>query len=363
MRKKKTNNLSFYIPLLLILTMSILIMYHARLINDIYKNHFLKQSIFFLIGIFLLRNKEKWASLELFQYSPYLYWLNLLFLILVLFFGSTINGAKAWFHFGFFSFQPSELMKLSLSLYLTEITTNFNWKQKHNKRNYLCQIFILFLFPSILVFLEPDTGAILFYFLITLTIALSSKIPKKWFFYLFLLLLIFISGFFILYFQKQDWLIRYFGTSFFYRVDRLLNFQKGMQIENALIAIGSAPLFQINLTKTGIYIPESPTDFVFSLAANVFGITGNIIILICYILLDIAILKKKNTQKKDSLRIFTNAFLTSFLFNQIYNIFMNIGLVPIMGIPLPFLSYGGSTTIVSFLFLSIILNSKTKLRH
>ena len=127
-----------------------------------------------------------------------------------------------------------------------------------------------------------------------------------------------------------------------------------MQIKHALIALGSAPILQFNLTQTGIYIPESPTDFIFSLTSNVFGILGNYFILLSYLIMNYYLLHRiKNMTVKEQ-KSFSQSFLSIFIPSQILNIGMNLGILPIMGIPLPFLSYGGSSTIILFLYLAII---------
>ncbi|MCI8394746.1 MAG: FtsW/RodA/SpoVE family cell cycle protein [Bacilli bacterium] len=353
----------FYLPLLIIMTISLFVMYHARIISPLYSKNFFKQSIFFAFGILLLCFKNKIKISLLFDYSIIWYFLNCLLLIAVLFIGDSTNGAKAWFKLGFFSFQPSELMKLSLCLYLSKISENIHFKNKKQELIYLMKILIITLIPSILVFLEPDTGAIIFYFLIAIVITFQTTISKWWIGILLLILTFFGLSFFIFYTYYQDILIKIIGTSFFYRVERLLNFQQGLQIENALTAIGSAPFYRFNLNHINIYIPEAPTDFAFSLTTNVFGIIGIIILLISYFTIDIFLLLKWKQKKKHQDQLFFSAFLFIFFFNQFYNIFMNIGLVPIMGIPLPFLSYGGSSIIVSFLFLTIILQTKNKKKH
>ncbi|MCI8467050.1 MAG: FtsW/RodA/SpoVE family cell cycle protein [Bacilli bacterium] len=355
MKKEKMTSLFFYIPLLMIMTISLLVMLHAKNISPLYQNNALKQSIFFAIGLFLLLLKDKLPLKKIFAWSFLAYLFNCFLLILVLLIGSSTKGAKAWFHLGFFSFQPSELMKLTLCLYLSYLTEKQSFTKKKDEIKYLFKVFIIVLIPSILVFLEPDTGAILFYLLIALAIILSSKCSKKWIIFIFTMISILTALFFYAYFYHQDILIKIIGTSFFYRVDRLLNFQKGLQIENALIALGSAPFFDLKLYQTGIYIPEAPTDFAFALTANVFGLIGNIILLICYFLIDCYLIKIWKNTKKEQMKYFCSSFLLMFISNQIYNIAMNIGIVPIMGIPLPLLSYGGSTTMVYFLFLMIIL--------
>lgn len=360
MKRKDYIKLVFWIPLLIIMTISLFVMYHAKLISPLFKNNASKQLIFFTIGLFLLGIKNKIKINWLFEYSHIFYILNTLLLLLILYFGDTTNGAKAWFKIGFFSFQPSELMKLSLCLYLSHITDQHKFNSFRQEIYYILKVLCIIAIPSILVFLEPDTGAIIFYVMIALGIAFSSKLSKKWFVLFFLIIITILITFFYAYFYQQELLIKMIGTSFFYRVERILDFQKGLQIENALIALGSAPFFQIKLNETGIYIPESPTDFAFALTSNVFGILGNVIILICYFLISCYLLKIGQKQKKGKIKFFLSGFLCMFFINIFYNIFMNIGLVPIMGIPLPFLSYGGSTTIVYFLFLMIILKDPKK---
>lgn len=355
MKRNEKNNLLFYIPLLILITISLFTMYHARLISPLFKNHAIKQFIFFTIGIFLLTIKKKLKMQWLFDYSSILYLLNVFLLLLVLFYGNTTNGAKAWFKLGSFSFQPSELMKLNLCLYLSYVTEKQNFNSFTQEIAYVLKVIGILFIPSILVFLEPDTGAIIFYIVIALGIALNSKLSKKWFLLFLLIIIITLASFFYTYFYHQELLIKIIGTSFFYRVERILNFQKGLQIENALIALGSAPFFQLKLNSTGIYIPEAPTDFAFALTSNVFGMFGNIIVLICYLIISCFLLKKWQQEKKEKNKLFLSGFLCMFFLNVFYNIFMNIGLVPIMGIPLPLLSYGGSTTIVYFFFFLIIL--------
>ncbi len=360
MKQKEKEKILFYLPMLIIMIMSLFIMYHARLISPLFKNNAVKQSIFFLIGITLICLKDKIKINWLFDYSFYFYLFNCFLLLLVLFIGDTTNGARAWFKLGFFNVQPSELMKLFLCLYLSKMTDKHSFHSIKDEIKYILKVSLIIIIPSILVFLEPDTGAIFFYIIISIAIALNSKLSKKWFFFFTILILILLTLLFYSYFYHQELLIKMLGTSLFYRMERIFDFQKGLQIENALIAIGSAPLFQINLQNTGIYIPEAPTDFAFALTSNVFGILGNIILLICYFSISCFLLKIWKNQKKGKMKYFLSGFILMFLTNLFYNILMNIGLLPIMGIPLPLLSYGGSTTIVYFLFLSIILKRKKK---
>ncbi len=350
----------FWIPFLTLLTVSLFIMYHARYITETYAHHFERQILWFGIGFFLIFIFQLFSTQKLFSISLFLYLINLLLLILVLIIGTNVNGSKAWIDLKYFSFQPSELMKLSLALFLAHVCTRkkfANWKEEII---FLFFVFLIVLIPSILVFLEPDTGAILFYFLITFVCLWNSPLRKRWFFLIFTILLSTLGTFFYLYLFQKDLLISFIGTSFFYRVDRLLNIGSGMQIENALIAIGSAPFIQFHLRETGIYIPEAPTDFVFALCSNVFGIFGNLILIFSFFLIDCYLIHYVKNIKNSSKKIFSYAFLSIFITSQFISIAMNLGLFPIIGIPLPFVSYGGSSTIVLFFFLAIIFSKKRK---
>lgn len=363
-KNMKTKNilkkLIFIIPFVILIIMSLLLMYHAKFIMNTYKNHFTKQIIWFIIGFFIIGISSLVSFKKIFSSSFILYLMNIFLLVIVLFIGKDVNGAKAWIDLKYFNLQPSELMKLTYSLFLARFVAQKKIKTWLDEFLFLIQIGFIFLVPSILIFLEPDTGAILFLGIITLVILWNSSLRKRWFIFLGTIIIILIALFFYCYFYQKDFLISIIGTSFFYRMDRLLDFRSGMQIEHAMIAIGSAPLIRFSLFETGIYIPESPTDFIFALSSNVFGIIGNITIIICYFILDMYLLQITKKIKAKEEQLFTKAFIAIFITSQIINISMNLGIFPIIGIPLPFLSYGGSSTIVLFIFLSIIYNTTKK---
>lgn len=354
-KKKLINYLWLFIPLIILIIISLLNMKIAGNSGNVYKNYYLKQSIWFLIGFFILFIMKFFKIKIIFKHSFLFYIINILLLILVLFFGKTINGSKAWFNFGLFSFQPSELMKFTLALYLSEkASTMPKGNIKKDFRFLITSIFIT-LVPSLFVFLEPDTGAIIIYFLILLGIILIYRVNYKWYIIILLILSVFLGCFFYLYYFNKDLLIKLIGTSFFYRVDRILTFVTGdsFQLDRALISIGASSFFG---NKNYIYIPEAQTDFIIAFSIANFGIFGFLAILISYFLLDTYFFHKLLKSKSIRNKMFISAFLCMFLFAQFENIGMNLGLLPIIGLPLPFLSYGGTNTIVYFIFLGIILN-------
>lgn len=358
---KKINlirHILFFIFMIILCGISLALMYHASFISPVYNGHFNHQCLWFIIGFLIIIITHFIDTDLFFKYSFWLYIINLLLLVLVLIVGVNVNGSKAWLNLKFFSFQPSEIMKFSLALYVSYLVVKMRTSNLKEELLLIGKVLVIFLLPSILVFLEPDTGALIFYALICLVCLYSSSIHKWWF---VLLAFIFISGislFFYAYFYQKDLLISLIGTTFFYRVERLFNFRSGMQIENALIALGSAPLYRLSLTSVGIYIPESPTDFAFTLTSNVFGIIGIIIILLCFLFMDSYLISYNKMLKDREKKVFARVFLGIFLMSQIINISMNLGLMPIIGIPLPFISYGGSSTITLFLFMGIIFSKK-----
>ena len=334
-------------------------MYQANYIKDIYSTHLYKQILWYLIGFFLIIFIKKIKIQVLFENSFILYLISILLLILVLFLGKEINGARAWFDLKFFNFQPSEFVKITLLLYLIQVANKFHNK-KINEFQFLTSSILATFIPSLLVFLEPDTGAIIIYLLILFSILFLSGIRKRWFVICFGLISLLLILFFYFYFYNQDVLINLIGTSFFYRVDRLINFQNGsgMQLNNALATIGNANFWGYGIQKSILYVPEFPTDFVFTLNISIFGFVGGITTLICYLTLNYFFINTIFTINKYPYKLFIHGFLFVFIYQQIQNIFMNLGLLPIIGIPLPFLSYGGSNMIIYFIFLGIILNIK-----
>ena len=353
---KYKENYIIYISLLLLSIISTINLYNARFLNIYYNNYYIKQLLWISIGVLLIFILNKKIFKLIFKYSYIFYWINVILLIVVLFFSKSINGARAWIDFGFFSIQPSEFMKFFLTIYLIQIS-----QRKIKREKKIVRMIIITLIPSLLVFLEPDTGAIIFYFIIWLYLISTLKI--KWQFYIVLLIgLTFSLSIFIwLYLNNQDILMKYLGTSFFYRVDRFINFRNNnYQLELSLISIFASSPIRNGLNNILIYIPEGATDFIFAFCIGNFGLMLGIIIIFCYIFLLWNILKKVKTYQDKKTNYLIISFSLILFFQVLINILMNIGLIPIIGITLPFVSYGGSSTILSFLFLSSIINLTSK---
>lgn len=362
MKKVLNNKFLFFIPLLIIMIISFLDMYNAKYLSTLYNNNLTKQIIWYTLGIIILLLFRKINTSFIFKYAKYLYILSILLLIYVLIFGKVINGARAWITIKGLSFGPSELAKLSLALMLSNTLNSFANTGIKSEALFILKVFILTVIPSILVFLEPDTGAIIFFLVMTFTTVVLSNIHKFWYILAILLITLSIGTFIFLYLFNKDLLINLIGTSFFYRVERLITFKtmSSYQLENAIVGMGSSSALSPTLSGARIYIPEAPTDFVFAFSITNFGFITGFIILLCYLILDIYLINSFISMKKSTLKYFLSCFISIFILNQIINIGMNLGLLPIIGIPLPFLSYGGSTLIIYFIFLGIIFNYKEK---
>ena len=193
-----------------------------------------------------------------------------------------------------------------------------------------------------------------------------SGIRYRWFIILFSVIILFIILVLGIYFTNTDLFINIFGTDFFLRVDRLLDWSNssGYQLENGITSIGSGGLFGMGINNTPIYFPEPQTDFIFAVYANNFGFIGVLFLLTLITIFDIKLilLALKNTN-------LTNKYIISgivgmLIYQQLQNIGMTFGLMPITGITLPFISYGGSSLLSYMIMIGIVFNiSNETLRY
>lgn len=324
---------------------------------------FTKQIIWYLIGFILIILTSKLNCNKILDISIMLYAIINILLLLLLLFAPEVNGSKCWFIIpAIGSIQISEFAKIVLILINTKVFEIFN--KKYPKRSFIDDfkifliIMLITLIPSILTFLEPDTGMVIIYFLISFVMLFVFGIRKSIFFIIFIIGILIVTSFLYYYFNYESNFINIFGSSFFYRINRLLDWtnNSGMQLRNAIVSIKSAGLSGFGIKNMPIYIPEAHTDFIFSIYASSFGLIGTVILLMIIFYFDFVLFKlAKNTNDKNY-RFIIIGFLAMILYQQIQNISMNIGLLPITGITLPFISYGGSSLISYMICISIILN-------
>ncbi|MDD4705730.1 MAG: FtsW/RodA/SpoVE family cell cycle protein [Bacilli bacterium] len=347
------KNISLILILILLMLVSLINNYSAKYIMVDYNNYFIKQLIWYIIGFIIIFMMSKINFNYLFKYSFWLYLFGNLLLLITLFWGVNVNGSNSWLSLGFINFQPSELIKIILIIYLYSFSKKYFYI---SNLKYILFISLIILIPSILTFLEPDTGAILIYIIIYISFLISRNLNKWWYILSSILIVLIISSFLILYYYFQDTFINIFGTSFFYRMDRITDFinGEGYQINKALISIGSSGLLGRGIRYIPEYFPEAPTDFAFTLLINNIGLIGGIIFLIIYFYFIYLIINKYSLNKNLILPI-----ILILMIQFSINVLMNVGLLPIVGITLPFISYGGSNLISYMILIGLVINVKS----
>lgn len=361
MNKKEKIDLSMLIILISFFIISIITIYSSlTYLPKEMGNLLSKQIMFYILGFICIFIINKLGNNFLIKNSFYIYLLNIILLIIVLLFGDEINGTKAWLNIPIFgSIQPSEFMKIGLILYLSKIIDQMK-KNKDSDIKIIITSIIIFIIPTILTFLEPDTGAVIVYFIITSVLLFTSGIKYKWFITLFLLLSIIIGSVFYLYFYQRELFINILGSDFFYRLERIFDWtnSSGIQLENSLISISSSGLFGHGFNEIPIYFPELQTDFVFSSFISCFGIVGGFLLIGLFIILDIKIINIGLYSKKNINKLIAISITSVLLYQQIQNMAMTIGILPITGITLPFISYGGSSLLSFMILIGIVNNIK-----
>ena len=288
-----------------------------------------KELLFQIIGILLCIFISNVRFNKIIKYSFIYYIISIILLILVLILNKYTNGSRAWIDLKIISIQPSEIIKISL------ILLTYKYFDKLN----IYSLSLIYIIPLALIYLEPDTGGVLINLIIYIYF-LFKKLNKNQIIRLFIILFIFISILFSIYYFNKDIIFKIISP---YRLDRLLTFINGdnLQTNNALISIA---------VSNTLYYPEMYNDFFISyiLSNNIYLL---FVINICIILI-LIYLNKKNT-------IISNIVFYLILFQCFYNILMNLKLVPVIGIPCLFISYGGSHLITYLILIGIIIsNSK-----
>ncbi len=282
--------------------------------------------------------------------------LSFCFLLIVLFVvGHVAKGAKSWFSFGIFSFQPVDMMKLVLILILSKY-----FSRRHVEIRDIKHIFISGFYafvPFVLVFLQPDFGSAMVIFLIWFGMILVSGISKAHLF------LVFFSGAVIF---SLLWIFMLAP----YQKARVLDFinpladvhNTGYNASQSTIAVGSGEILGKGLgfgTQSRLkFLPEPQSDFIFAAFAEEWGFVGSCFILLLYGLVIWRILHSASLGASNFEMLFGIGIAIYFISHILVNIGMNIGIMPITGIPLPFMSYGGSHLVTEFMGLGILMNMR-----
>lgn len=364
MYKNKKINLSIVLPIFILAIVSIITIYSASTyISKEMGNLALKQSIWYLVGIILVFILIKLKNEYLYSHTWILYIFGNILLLSLLLFAPEINSSKCWFVIpGIGSFQPSEFMKIFLMLTLATMIHNFRATYDEATINeeiiFILKTLLVVLIPSVLTFLQPDTGSVIIYLVIYISMMFASGIRLRFFIIAFAIIFVMLSTILGIYFFKEKLFIKLFGTNLFYRLDRIFSWSNGsgLQLENAKAAIGSAGLFGHGFNKTPIYFPESGTDFIFAVFASNFGLIGVLLLMSLIAYFDVSIIKLAQKKINDTDRYILVGIVAMLLFQQTQNIGMTVGLLPITGITLPFISYGGSSLLSYMIIVGILIN-------
>ncbi len=280
-------------------------------------------------------------------------------------FAGSINGAVSWFSLPFASFQPSEFIKIVLIVLVSKTIAlhQDEHPEPTNKDdlNLLIKIAKIVVPPMVLILLQPDTGVMIIIALTTMILLMCSGIRKQYIWVLFILIGIAVAGFFYLYFFQRELLEVFISNYRLSRIDAWLDPEGNIQgssnqLYTALLSLGSAGVSGYGMQADIIAIPEAHTDFIFAAIGQCFGLLGTSFILILCLGFDLVLFKIAYNTANRRDRFIVIGVIAMLIYQQIQNLCMIVGLLPITGITLPMISYGGSSILSYFIAFAIIMN-------
>ena len=325
--------------------------------DDVGSTFFHHQIVWLIISVavFFIASCIDWSFLKNTGVVVTFFILSVLLLALLFVFGSVLKGSQSWFHFGPFSFQPIDPIKIVVILILAKY-----FSRRHieiaNIRHILVSGFYVFV-VFFLVFLQPDFGSAIIIFFLWLGMVLVSGISKKHLLAVFFVGLLAFGGLWSFVFKP-------------YQKDRIKNFVaplsnirgSGYNAYQSTIAVGSGQVFGKGIgygTQSKLlFLPEYQTDFIFAAFAEEWGFIGVLLLFILYGIVFSRMLRISFRGGSNFEILFGVGLTILFLVHSIINIGMNIGLLPVTGNTLPFMSYGGSHLLTEFLGLGILMGMK-----
>ena len=315
------------------------------------QSHIYRFFIFFIIFIMF-----SFFRIQFWFKSAYLFYFVILILLFAVdFFGITASGSKRWINLFIINLQPSELMKVALIIFLARYYYKIPSEHVTNIKHILIPLFALTI-PVFLVISQPDLGTAVLIALGGLAVIWLTGFRLKYFLYLFFVLICLMPV----------------GISFLkpYQKSRILTFFNperdplgaGYQIIQSKIAVGSGGIFGKGFLQGSQsyldYLPEKHTDFIFTLFSEEFGFIGSLSLLIIYIMITYRIILIGNQSRNNFAKLYCFGFAAAFFAYVAVNMLMVLGLLPIVGAPLPIMSYGGSSMLSMMLGLGIVMSCK-----
>ena len=315
------------------------------------KSHIIRFSVFFTMMIFL-----SFINIRYWHATGYVFYFFILgLLIWASFFGITASGSQRWVNLYIINLQPSELMKIAIIVCFAKFFHRVQLKNVNTLKNILFPIVILVI-PIVLVISQPDLGTSILIALSGLVVLWLSGVNVKYFVYSTLVLII--AAPFVISFLKP------------YQKRRILTFfdpekdplGAGYQIIQSKIAVGSGGIMGKGFLKgTQSYLeflPEKHTDFIFTLYSEEFGFIGSILLLILYAIIILRIIVIGSSSRSFFGRLFCYGFAASLFIYILVNMCMVLGLLPIVGSPLPIMSYGGSSMLATMVGFALVMSTK-----
>jgi rod shape determining protein RodA len=314
---------------------------------------FVKQVYWLILGSGLLILTLSFNYHTFIRYAYPFYIFCLLLLILVMAVGRTTSGSQRWLQLGFMSFQPSELTKIAMILALTRY-----FSEKESPRGYglrdLGVPFLMIIIPVFLIFRQPDLGTVVLMILIFTSILIFSEVRWK--------------AWFILSAGVSAAIPIFWAFLKDYQKNRLLTFinpdldplKTGYHINQSKIAVGSGTVYGkgfLHGTQSQLhFLPEQHTDFIFSVLAEEWGFIGCFVLLFLFLFLISRGLKIANTSKERAGSILAIGVTAMIFWQTFINLGMVVGILPVVGVPLPLVSYGGTALVTTWIGLGILMN-------
>ena len=353
---QKVRSMDFYLLISIILlgAISIVAMYSTDISDkDFYHsfNHTLRFGVFFGLMIVLSFINIKYY----FSLSILFYFFVLILLIAATFFGTTVSGSQRWISLYFINLQPSELMKIAIIIFLARYYHRVQPDAVNSIKKFIIP-FVILIIPILLVLSQPDLGTSVLIALSGIAVIWLAGINIKYIIYSFLALVI--SFPFVISILKP------------YQKLRILTFINpdrdplgaGYQIIQSKIAVGSGGLTGKGYLKgtQGYldFLPEKHTDFIFTLFSEEFGFVGSVLLLLLYAFIIIRILIIGSNSRNYFGKFFCYGFAISIFFYISVNMLMVLGMLPIVGSPLPIMSYGGSSMLSMMMALGVVMSTK-----
>lgn len=332
------------------------------------------QLVWYVLGIVIVTVIMQFDSKQLWKLAPIVYGIGLLLLVLVLFLYSRAyaanTGAKSWFALGPFTFQPSEVMKPAYILMMAKVITVYNSKVKERTVRSdwkLIGTMILWTLPvPILLLLQHDFGTMLVFIAIFAGLVVVSGVTWRILVPSFVGMVVLGSSTLMLVATSwgQSFLSKLGFESYqFARIDNWLHpasdtTNSGYQLWQSMKAIGSGQLFGKGFNVSNVNVPVRESDMIFSVIGENFGFVGSVVLIGLYFLLIYKIIQVIFDTKNEFYAYIAVGVIMMILFHVFENIGMNIGLLPLTGIPLPFVSAGGSALIGNMIGVGLIMSMR-----